>query len=435
MDNDDVTPYRDAKRTDSDEEFYGGPAQHSMGGGMDGQSRAVEQARNNAFYDDGSMRPDSMAMGAGFAGYGAGVRSGPYPDLAPIAASYDPHGRPYTPTQQQQYDQHSYDQHGYDHQHQQFQQPNPFDDEHRMASPHSSLHSPNSPHQQNFGGPRQLVGPGQQYGGGGMAPVPAPVPLGRPQPPQSYDEIAAAEMYADDRYADDHMAAPPHLGNMPQHGHSSPDSFATAEAPRSGSAMSHQNPRSGSAMSHLSPMPEAAAPLPLPTFAPMSPLMNELSLNDDDIQPHHIPSPAAAAAAAAASPYDDDTSRMYTEVARAAGVPDPNASAHLVAPPLSPTLQQDVHVPPAIPYQHGMPLSPLREVPTPASSTVPLYPEHAVVAQRVTVPTAAPVLMPAANAAPRPLPSIPGSAPNSNGNAQQMSPARPDSLEDAYGGI
>lgn len=434
-----VTPYRnDPKTNASEEEFFSGmPPAGAM------PNRGFQPAPQHGYYSDNGMRPDSMAMmDSNLAGYGAGVRSGPYPDPAPVAVAYDANGRPYTPTQQN-------GQWGYDQQHQQQYAQNPFEDDNRM-SPSGSLHSPNSPqHQQNFGGPRQLVGPGQTFTG--VAPVPVPVPLGRPQPPQSYDDIAAAEMYADDRYADDHMAAPPHLGQFNQQGNYSPQSFATAEANRPGSGMSH-DPR---AISPVSPMPASvvyAPPQALPTMQPMSPLMSPVALNNDDVQTHHGFSPAVAAAAARAQPYEDDSNRMYGEVARAAGVPNPMA-----APPLSPTMQspQQSFLPPVMPYQHGIPLSPLTEVPTPASSTVPLMPDglapaETSVAQRVTVPMASPSIVPVAAPAPRPLPAIPQQqkapsptdstpvpalATSSAPNPAPARPARPDSMDDAYGGI
>ncbi|BEI80457.1 hypothetical protein CcaverHIS002_0109860 [Cutaneotrichosporon cavernicola] len=419
-----VTPYRnDPKTNASDEEFYSGlPPAGSM------QSQAFQPPPQHGYYADNGMRPDSMAaMENNMAGYGSGVRSGPYPDPAPVAVAYDANGRPYTPTQQN-------GQWGYDHHQQEQYAPNPFDDANRM-SPLGSLHSPNSPHhQQNFGGPRQLVGPGQTFAG--VAPVPAlapaPVPLGRPQPPQSYDDIAAAEMYADDRYADDHMAAPPHLGHFGQQqpGNFPPESFATAEARHSGSGM----PQDLRAISPVTSMPASIIhpPQPLPTMQPMSPLISPVALSNDD-----------------------DSNHMYDEVARAAGVPSPSATAPLS--PGSPQQQQQAFLPPVVSYQHGVPLSPLVEVPTPASSTMPLMPDglasaETSFAQRVAVPTASPsivtavpVIVPAAAPVPRPLPAIPqqqtvpsptpASAPGAPISAPNQAHARTDSLDDAYGGI
>ncbi|GMK57688.1 hypothetical protein CspeluHIS016_0405220 [Cutaneotrichosporon spelunceum] len=412
-DNNGVTPYRnDPKTNASDEEFYSGlPPAGAM------HTQGFQPPPQPAYYADNGMRPDSMAgMESNLAGYGAGVRSGPYSDPAPVAVAYDANGRPYTPTQQN-------GQWGYDHHQQEQYAPSPFDDANRMSPP-GSLDSSNSPqHQQNFGGPRQLVGPGQNFAG--AAPVPAPVPLGRPQPPQSYDDIAAAEMYADDRYADDHMAAPPHFGHFTQqqqHGNFSPESFATAEAHNFGNGTAHDQ----RAISPLSPMPTSIIhpPQPLPTMQPMSPLMSPVAIHNDD-----------------------ESIRMYDEVARAAGVPNPS-----VAPPLSPDShqQQQNFLPLVMPYQHGVPLSPLTEVPTPAPSAVALMPDGPVsaetsVAQRVMVPTASPSIVSAAPV-PRPLPAIPQQqtapspapasppAPATSG-APIQAHARTDSLDDAYGGI
>lgn len=317
---DDVTPFPAREKSSG---YYGGSSSPTSGS----ETRAVALARQNAFYADGTPRPDSTMVNENYAGYGAGrVYGGGYAAASPVA-SYAMEPTPYSPNSA--YPPQSANQ--YYPPQSEFGTPaqNPFQDP--ATSPTSAS------------GPRQLVGPGQQYGQQPFSPyhdIPSPVPLGRPEPPSSYDDIAAAEMYSDDRYADDHVAAPVPVAPLV---HPYTDASPTLTEP----------------LVRI-PSPE---PTPLPQLAPMSPLMAPVSLNDE-------PVPTTRNLI-----DEDETNRMYGEVAAAAG------------------LQQ--------PYQHGQPLTPLREIPTPQTES-------------------------------RPLPSTPTKAP------MPVTPAAPQpstSADDAYGGI
>ncbi|KAL1408457.1 hypothetical protein Q8F55_005269 [Vanrija albida] len=385
MDNDDITPFprhnnRDFEKN-SDEDFYGGAPSAAIG-----SNRALALARQNGFYADGSLRPDTE-YGSGMAGYGAGRNYGPYPDVAPVtpvAAAYgvDANRVPSGP----QYPQQQYGQlidHG-----------GPFDDEYAQHQQHNT--SPNS-------GPRQLVGPGAHY----QAPGPAPVPLGRPDAPETYDEIAAAELYADDRYADDELAAP--RGMVP---YSEGEPYTPRTAASAGEWAGA--PTRGSQISYASPLPEAVslpspAPAPLPTLRPMSPLM------------------PIDASAPARPPSDDDheTRRMYQEVASAAGIDQVMNPTSGLASPAPVRLPTSAPSPPFhAPYQHGQPLSPLREVPTPMSERTALPTLSSQDAHDRNVP----------GRTGRPLPNTPSML---IADSPSSAPTRlpPTHEEDAYGGI
>lgn len=341
-----------------------------------GSNRALALARQNAFYADGTPRPDSTAMNPNFAGYGAGRSYGPYPTAAP--------GTPHS--------------HHFSEQHQQYQD-NPFHDQYQYQDDAQLVQL------NEHSGPRQLVGPGQAYGAGGVpVPVPAPVPLGRPEAPQTYDDIAAAEAYADDRYADDHMPA--------QHASASVMPAAVATGAVAGGAahqgqQQQQQPEQGrlidTGSSDEQHMPD---PTPLPQLRPMSPLMPLVDVDQQSsAHGHGQPSNLATAAPVNAhhsSPSSDEMDRMYNEVANYAGVPQPDG------------VQEATRLPPQ-PYVHGQPLTPLVEQPTPKSDTASLAPA-------VTGPVQA------APPAARALPTPPQQA-----QAPAASP-KPEE-EDAYGGI
>lgn len=443
MDNDDVTPFpaneKGPAATQTQDNYYGGAAAP-----MGGSNRALAIARQNAFYEDGTPRPDSI-VDNNFAGYGAGHVYNSYPDQPspssqhyPAPAQHYPaqpqQAYPYqqgavsTPVQQAYPSQYPQQYGGYDRSAvtpMSMTAPvqNPFDD----GGYHEQQLQSGSP-TSTSSGPRQLVGPGQQYGASSVmpvpVPVPAPVPLGRPEAPNTYDDIAAAEMYADDRYADDHLAAPAPVGLMRPYAEQDPYTPHTAvdDAEWAGAA---QTGIRDSAVSHSSPLPE---PVPLPTLTPMSPLMNPVSFNDDSTDLNHfnqqvaVPSSQGHQLALNDEDEDEETSRMYTEVARAAGVPDPNG-AHVDAMRTQP-------------YRHGQPLTPLPEVATPQSGNIALEPEvqRAVVPRPLpATPNTAPLATRSANP-PSPVTSMPTSAAASS---TRLPPPAADAVdeEDAYGGI
>lgn len=375
---DNITPF--PAYTEKPDDYYG-----DNDAPVIGSNRALALARQNAFYADGTPRPDSTAMNPNFAGYGAGRSYGPYPTAQPGT----PHSH-HLSEQQGPY------------------QDNPFHDQYQYQDDAQlvQLH--------DHSGPRQLVGPGQAYGAGGVpVPVPAPVPLGRPEAPQTYDDIAAAEAYADDRYADDHLPA--------QHSAAAVMPAAVATGVAAGAAAHHgqhqqqQQPEqarlidTGSSDEHH--MPD---PTPLPQLRPMSPLMPLVDVDQQSsAHGHGQPSNLATAAPVNAhhsSPSSDEMDRMYNEVANYAGVPQPSAEQGV---------QEATRLPPQ-PYVHGQPLTPLAELPTPKSETASLAPA-------VTGPVqAAP---PATRALPTPPTQAQAPAP-----AAAAPPAKADE-EDAYGGI
>lgn len=396
------TPYRD-------DDVYGGNNVAPVGNG-----RALAMARQNAFFDDGTPRPDS-----GIPQYGAARSYGPYP-AAPTVAAYS-NDRSYSPPQQAapQYQDYPFIQNGGYPVNSTFSQQQ---DEH---NPFADIHASSETSPQN--GPRQLVGPGANAAYGAAAAL-TPVPLGRPQPPTSYDDIASAEQYADDRYADDHLPAPPQIGRSAGYDDIDPETYtprtAASDEWAGGAAPGAPGAVRTSDISRSSPLPE---PAPLPTLRPMSPLMGGLGISDE--APKTIPAKAFKPALPPAPTFTDDKSRdMYSEVARYAGVATPvtPATPHVVdtsSPPITPIEHSQIMQASRLPapaYQHGQPLSPLTEVSTPQSTHVPLVPDTPA-AQAPAVPS------PAAAAAPpthRRLPTPP----------KPVTTAA-DDADDAYGGI
>jgi len=425
---DDVTPYPSQSEKPASTGYYGaGAGAAAAGAGAAAMAHSNSQSRGLAVPNDYyESRPMSDVGGENFAGYGAGRVYGNQPSgVAPVATyginqgyadpmtsphamstdahyyaqapmGFDEYGMPYHPAQQQAYTA------------------NPFEEP--AVSP---THSAGS-------APRQLVGPGQQYPQQpyGMAVgAPVPIPLGRPEAPNSYDDIAAAEMYADDRYADDHMGAPaaypnayPAAAPVQRYTDSDPtysphaqtqqdqewpnekQMYAQAAAQAQTSTAlpdpapapaTKQSPAAASAAliedHRLSPLPE---PAPLPQLAPMSPFMDPIALHDTNAPTtgHHD------------LMDDDETNAMYADVAAAAGIP---MSAQ--------------------PYQHGQPLTPVREVATPVSEP----PRPLPATPTTSTPTKAP------------LPPIPSSTTASSSGPLRLPPAPAPAHDDddAYGGI
>ncbi|KAL7423252.1 hypothetical protein Q5752_002552 [Cryptotrichosporon argae] len=354
--NDDVTPFTSDKHDD----VYGATTEAPV----IGSRRALALARQNAFAADGSFRPDSDVMlerDGNRAGMGAGTGGGfapysAYPTM-PDRAAYgvDPQGRPYHPTAtraplphtlQNEYE--PYDQTTYD--------------PHPLAQPEYAAQ------------PRQLLGPHahQQY-------MPAPVPLGRPAAPESYDAMAAHEDFGD-------LPGPAgsdvsHTQFMRPYDESEPYTPRTATSMSEWSGDARLPARSRVSMATPKAQPELR--LPLPQFAPMSPLMSNFDLPSDTKDASLF----AAAAPKSPAPAYDSSRRLYGEVAHAAGIPEPvtpvsatldtstSSSAHTgdtsFSAPEPAARLPPAHLAPnppfAAPYQHGQPLSPLQELPTPLS--------------------------------------------------------------------
>lgn len=204
---------------------------------------------------------------------------------------------------------------------------------------------------------RQLVGPGYS------PPQLVPVAMGRPAAPRSYSDMALVEDFADE----------PMSAGMPYE----PMTART-------------NEWAGNAQPLRRNSPPSLAPMPLPTFAPLSPFASNFDL------PTQAPPPLAM--------YENEPARqkqLYGEVAAFAGFPEPktphsagldnavsshgdtfntgtthsslSATEHGVRLPTQPPVPS---VPvlnfPAPqysqqPYEHGRPLSPLVEVATPST--------------------------------------------------------------------
>ncbi|WVQ97751.1 hypothetical protein IAU59_004865 [Kwoniella sp. CBS 9459] len=380
---DDITPFphngsneKFERYTDGNDDIYGGSVAPVIG-----SRRALAMARDNAFNHDGSLHDSGMYDNR--AGVGAGGQPAaysPYPQFSPessgvAAYGLDAQGRPYN------------GQAG------------------RTPMPHTYENQyVNDPYYDNSPPPansRQLVGASAHpYAD---VPMPTPVPMGRPAAPTTAAEFAQMEDFADEpepltpglAYAFDEPHTPTGDGRVAGR---SRVSMTTPQAPRvlspTESVQAHDYipapplavpaPAATSASASTS-----LAPMPLPQFAPLSPLMN-----DFDFKRKSQPLPM----------YEDDASvqkRMYGEVATTAGIsepvtpasaqPSPNpqasglndstnstdssfsATVPYVAEssvPSSSSLPRlpDFTLAPPQPYQHGQPLSPLNEVPTPLST-------------------------------------------------------------------
>ncbi|WWC87147.1 uncharacterized protein L201_002033 [Kwoniella dendrophila CBS 6074] len=386
---DDITPFPPPNEKYSDQpadDIYGGAAAPVIG-----SRRALAMARENAY--DGSLRPDSemYERGGNHAGFGAGGMgvASAYQQNSPTYG-YDAQGRPYnsqagaTPMT-----------YGYEGQY------SPYYDE---SPPHKDS--------------RQLVGPNSQHPY--AVSMPTPVPMGRPAAPSTAAEFALAEDFADEpltpglAYTSDEPRTP--ISQTAPNGY--PDQRIEG---RSRVSMTPQQPRVMSPTESLIvhdriPTPPLAAPapvatintsaltpshVPLPAFAPLSPLMDDFNFQKRQSQPLAM--------------YEDERSqqkRMYHEVAATAGIdepttpysaePSPNPNSSPSYPMPQPTFNQstatrsssfsapqqndlsmstsssssslpmrlpELTVNPTVePYVHGQPLSPLKEVPTPLST-------------------------------------------------------------------
>ncbi|WVW78824.1 hypothetical protein I302_100786 [Kwoniella bestiolae CBS 10118] len=361
---DDITPYPPPNEKYSDspaDDIYGGAAAPVIG-----SRRALALARENAY--DGSLRPDSEMYdrGSNHAGFGAGNMG--------MATSptygYDAQGRPYNP--QAGATPMSY---GYEDQY------SPYYDQ----SPQSADH-------------RQLVGPNAHPYAVAM---PTAMPMGRPHAPSTAAEFALAEDFADEPLT-------PGLAYTADEPRTPISQIGTAIAPAGPNGHYNQNrsrvsltPQAPRVMSptesltvhdtvpapHLAPPPPVASAnsltpshIPLPAFAPLSPLMDDFTFNKRQSQPLGM--------------YEDERSaqkRMYGEVASTAGIvepttpysagPSPNpglndsttSTTSSFSAPQANTSTETMRLPeltlnPPEPYIHGQPLSPLKEVPTPLST-------------------------------------------------------------------
>ena len=372
---DDITPFPATEKYGrDDDDIYGASSAPVIG-----SRRALAQARQNNFNEDGTYRPESDYLmdpnGSNRAGVGSGGAYGPYPDMAEPYYGLDPHGRPYNP------------------------------DMNRAPMPHMYAEYPVDTHALTApGNSRHLAGP-QGY----SHPELAAHALGRPAAPTSNFAIAQHEDFADTpepltpTNVDYH-----HQPYTPQTATSMGEWAGDARPPQARSRVSMNTPQgmSGplgapiSPVDYIRPPPAAAtdafpmpmpvpavrsahaAPSTLPSFEPMSPLMSDFDLRRESVQPLVM--------------YEDERAeqkRLYGEVASTAGVPEPptpktafglndstnstnstgtyETTASFGAPEPMPRLPSFTINPPQ-PYIHGQPLSPLDEMPTPMSQRTSL---------------------------------------------------------------
>ncbi|WVF70135.1 hypothetical protein IAT40_004923 [Kwoniella sp. CBS 6097] len=384
---DDITPFphngsneKFEKYTDGNDDIYGGSVAPVIG-----SRRALAMARDNAFNHDGSLRDSEMYdLGDNRAGLGAGGHPAPYspyPQFSPssgAANGLDAQGRPYNGQAGRTPMLHTY--------------------ENQYAN---DPYYDNSPPADS----RQLVGANAHpYAD---VPMPTPVPMGRPAAPSTAAEFAGLEDFADEP-----EPLTPGLAYTFNEPHTPTDQTATSDGRVAGrSRVSMTTPQAPRVLSPTEsvqahdyiPAPPLAvpalaatstssslAPMPLPQFAPLSPLMNDFDFKRKS-QPLAM--------------YEDEASvqkRMYGEVATTAGIsepvtpasaqPSPNPHSGLndstnstdssfsttvphaitssSSMPSSSSLPRlpDFTLAPPEPYQHGQPLSPLNEVPTPLST-------------------------------------------------------------------
>ncbi|ODO03061.1 hypothetical protein I350_05906 [Cryptococcus amylolentus CBS 6273] len=383
---DDITPYNSEKPGFDD--IYGGSTVPVIASSRD-LSRARSDMVPYTMYDNSPLS-NHAGVGAGALAFGGQGDISPPPSA--LSYGIDSQGRPYNPHAGRTPMLHTLeDRYGH--------QAEPY-------SPYS--HQPYSSASDNS---RQLVGPGSygptspvnQYGSPGghvEMPLPSPVPLGGPA------HASDADLRDLDEFADD-----PQMAGLAYTYGDSPtaSTFAHTQAPikhdlpaETYRASDHTSSApaapdfSAPAVSPLDPTVPAAsssdeksrlAPLPLPAFEPLSPLMSHFDTNNQgQSQPLAM--------------YEDEQEReqrrMYQEVAKSAGIDEPvtpfvsytNASPSPEPMPVpnaqalnqstaSTTSSFSTGMPrlPEIalsapkPYEHGQPLSPLAEVPTPMSSS------------------------------------------------------------------
>ncbi|WWC67588.1 uncharacterized protein I206_101498 [Kwoniella pini CBS 10737] len=448
---DDITPFPPPNEKYSDnDDIYGGAAAPVIG-----SRRALAMARENAF--DGSLgRPDSemYERGGNHAGYGAGGATMAIANSYAVSPTYgyDVQGRPYntqagaTPI-------------SYGHAGGYEDQYSPYYD----VSPQAD--------------PRQLVGPNSHpYAQAPMSmpmPMPSPVPMGRPAAPSTAAEFALAEDFADEpltpglAYTADQPRTPVSqigIASSGQEGRSRVSMTPGQNRPRV------MSPTESLIVHDTVPTPPLAAPppvatassssltphhIPLPTFAPLSPLMSDFNFKRQS-QPLAM--------------YEDEKSqqkRMYTEVATTAGIDEPITPYSATPSPNpnidnnNPTSETPLRLPeltvnPPEPYVHGQPLSPLKEVPTPLSTGESLLNPFDLPLNRNAPATSglAPQYTPSSTGAtngfsssipspayPPPSPggmSVPGSitdSPRWTGTTQHGRAVSVYEEEDAYGGI
>ncbi|WVQ76722.1 hypothetical protein IAR50_006396 [Cryptococcus sp. DSM 104548] len=380
---DDITPYNSEKPGFDD--IYGGAAAPVIASSRD-LSRARSDMAPYSMYDNTPLS-NHAGVGAGALAFGGQGDISPPP--AALSYGIDSQGRPYNPHAGRTPMLHTFeDQYGH--------QAEPY-------SPYS--HQPYSATSDNS---RQLVGPHSyspsshvdQYGStGGNVEMPSPIRLGGPA------HASDADLRDLDEYADD-----PQMAGLAYTYGDTPMASTFAQAQASAAPSKHDPPAETYRASDYTPKAPLAldfsapvispldptiastsgeksrlAPLPLPALEPMSPFMSDFDMGTKG-QSQQL------------AMYEDEQEkeqrRMYQEVAKSAGIDEPvtpfvsytSASPSPEPMPVNAqTLNQstasttsssstgmprlpEISLNAPKPYEHGQPLSPLAEVPTPMSS-------------------------------------------------------------------
>lgn len=406
---DDITPFDNEKPHD---DIYGGPLAPVIASSRDlARARSTMSPRDYTMFDSAS---NHAGVGAGRTmGFATEYPTGLSPPPEAVTYGVDLHGRPYTPQAGRTPMLHTYES-DYGHPAESY---SPYSYQSYSASPTDNM--------------RQLVGPHahhsqeQQYHTDYVEmPMPSPMPLG------GLMHASDEDLKDLDKFADDPRMAGlaytyedgPAAGSASIQASEQPPTVMVSSAPSKYDppaqvtrADDHMAPNlaapdfSAPAHSPLSPLDPTAnssssssnalLPLPLPQFEPLSPLTTSFDLSRRTAEGQPL------------AMYEDehrDTSepenvqkRLYGEVARTAGIDEPktpfvemmspststssepmplpstnvlnestnSTSSSFSAPgPAMPRLP-DLSLNPPRPYQHGQPLSPLAEVPTPMSSS------------------------------------------------------------------
>ncbi|WVR04364.1 hypothetical protein IAU60_001365 [Kwoniella sp. DSM 27419] len=429
---DDITPFPPSEKYTDD--VYGGDAAPVIG-----SRRALAMARDNTGLRDSDM----YDRGDNRAGVGAGPAVQPYDSYGSGMSQmygFDPQGRPY-PAQGG-----------------------------RTPLPHMyEAEYASDPY------PRQLVGPGAHGNAGpyppmhpyanadpyGAVPMPTPVPMGRPTAPSTAAEFALCEDFSDEPEPITSGIVYTMGSDQPR----TPTGPMTRVEGRSRVSLTPQAPRVLSPTQAVQvhdhvpapplavPQPAAtatSAPIPLPHFAPLSPLMSDFDFTRRQSQPM-------------SAMYEDDQAaqkRMYGEVANEAGIEEPVTPRTAMPSPIPAdsvnrsgvSARMPEHNLPPQPYVHGQPLSPLNEVPTPMSGNDGLLnpfdlPSHRAPPPPFTAAASAAEISTSSfpsPAYPPPSPggmSVPGSVTDSPRRWDEVGTPRGRAVsvnydeEDAYGGI
>ncbi|OWZ45222.1 hypothetical protein J010_02564 [Cryptococcus neoformans] len=407
---DDITPFDSEKPHD---DIYGGPSAPVIASSRDlAHARSIMSPREYTMFDGAS---NHAGVGAGRTmGFAAEYPTGLSPPPEAVTYGVDLHGRPYTPQAGRTPMLHTYES-DYGHPAEIY---SPYSYQPYSVSPTDNM--------------RQLVGPNayhsqeqQHHTDYVEMPMPSAMPLGGLSH-ASDEDLKDLDEFADDpqmaglayAYEDNPAAGSASIQTGEQIPTVMVSSVPSKHDPPAAvtRANDHMAPNfaapdfSAPAQSPLSPLDPTAnnsssssnalLPLPLPQFEPLSPLTTSFDLNGRTSEGQ--PLAMYEDEHRNTSEPDNVQKRLYGEVARTAGIVEPktpfaetmspststspepmplpstnvlnestnSTSSSFSAPgPAMPRLP-DLSLNPPRPYQHGQPLSPLAEVPTPMSSSI-----------------------------------------------------------------